>query len=64
MSCRLIGTTPTGAVIKDERDSVVEIMQAVSMLPGIGYCSPITKNTRVLLDRAHVIQTIYQASRR
>ena len=98
MSCRLIGTTPTGAVIKfdftdiietrdvvsvrlsshslievlpntvrpepDERDSVVEIMQAVSMLPGTVYCSPIMNNPRLLLDREHVIQTIYQAGRR
>ena len=47
-----------------ERNDSVEIMQAVSMLPGTVYCSPIMNNPRLLLDREHVIQTIYQASRR
>lgn len=92
MTCRLIGTTPTGAVIKfdfadiiekrdvvcvrlsshsfvevlpktvrpepDERDSVVEIMQAVGMLPATGYCNPGMKIPRLLLDREDVMQTI------
>ena len=97
MTCRLIGTTPTGAVIRfdfadiietrdvvcvrlsshslvevlpktvrpepDERDSVVEIMQAVGMLPATGYRNPATKIPRLLLDREDVMHTIYRCCR-